>query len=307
MIYILETIAPVFLVILLGVFVRLMGFLPSDLAGLLNRLVYYLAIPALILNALLRAPFTALFDLTILAVTLVSVLTVFWAAVFLGRVLKAGRRQMGTFIQSSVHGNIGYIGFAIVFYYLGDEGFTRATIIAGFLILFQNFLSVMALQSFSGKKGGTSKLGMSFKTIVGNPVILATLAGITYNLSSLPVPETASRTLSIIAGMALPLALLVIGASLSFSLVKSQLRMVIASSCIKLAVLPATGLALFTSLGIATADFLPAFILLASPAATVTYVMAVEMDGSPDQATAAVSLSTLLSSFSYVAWLSVLA
>lgn len=306
MIHILQTIVPVFLVILLGAAVHRLGFLPSGLTGPLNRLVYYVAIPSMIFGALVDASFAAHFRPALLVTTLVPVVVVFAAALVIGWWLKIPRREMGTFLQTSFHGNLGYIGFAVAFYLLGDQGFTRASILAGFLMLVQNLLAVIGLQRFSERQNRKFDLGRSFKAVFGNPVILSTLAGIGYNLSGLALPVIAYRTLTIVAGMALPLALLVIGASLSFSLVRSRIRTVVASAALKLVVLPATGLALFKVFGVDMADFLPAFILLATPTATVSYVMAVELDGSPDQATAAVSMSTLLSSLSYVTWLSVL-
>ncbi len=306
MLHILQTIIPVFLVILLGVVIRRLGFLPSGLTGPLNRLVYYVAIPSMIFGALAEASFAAHFRAVILVATLVPLAVVFAAAILVGRGLKIPRREMGTFVQASFHGNLGYIGFAVAFYLLGDEGFTRASILAGFLMLVQNLLAVIGLQRFSERQRGGFGLGRSFKAVMGNSVILSTLAGISYNLSGLALPVIAHRTLTIVAGMALPLALLVIGASLSFNLMLSRVHAVFASAVLKLVVLPAAGLSLFKALGVNMAEFLPAFILLAAPTATVTYVMAGELEGSPDQATAAVSVSTLLSSLSYIAWLSVL-
>ncbi|MCF8063344.1 MAG: AEC family transporter [Deltaproteobacteria bacterium] len=306
MLHILETIVPVFLVILVGVMVRRFGFLPANMTVSLNRLVYYVAIPAMIFQALATASFSAQFRPEILVGTLVPVGSVFVAAIVIGRALSIPRDEMGTFIQSSVHGNLGYIGFAVAFYLLGEEGFTRASILAGFLMLLQNLLSVVGLQAFSGGSKGRSRLGTAVKTVGGNPVILSLLASVAFNLSGLPLPVIVGRTLKIVSGMALPMALLVIGASLSFGLVRNQLRYVLASAGLKLVVLPAAGLLLFRLMGIPEAGFLPGLILLAAPAATVSYVMAVELGGSPDQASAAVSMSTLLSSATYVVWLGLL-
>lgn len=306
MLHILETIVPVFLVILVGALVRRFGFLPGAVTVSLNRLVYYVAIPAMIFQALATASFSARFRPEILLGTLVPVGLLFAAAIGIGRLLSIPRVEMGTFIQSSFHGNLGYIGFAVAFYLLGEDGFTRASILAGFLMLLQNLLSVVGLQLFSERREGGARLGAAVKTVCGNPVILSLLASVAFNLSGLPLPVIAGRTLKIVSGMALPLALLVIGASLSFGLVRTQLRYVLPSALLKLGLLPAAGLLLFRLLGIPESGFLPGFILLAAPTATVSYVMAVEMGGSPNQASAAVSMSTLLSSATYVVWLGLL-
>jgi predicted permease len=103
--------------------------------------------------------------------------------------------------------------------------------------------------------------------------------------------------------MALPLALLVIGASLSLSLIRSYLGLALGSGFLKLLVLPLTGLLIYRWFGLPSEQFLPGLIFLASPTATVTYVMACEMGGSPEQASAAVSMNTLISSLTFVLWL----
>jgi predicted permease len=54
-------------------------------------------------------------------------------------------------------------------------------------------------------------------------------------------------------------------------------------------------------------NYLPALILLASPTATIAYVMAREMKGDVDFVIAAISTSTLLSAGTYLFWMTVIA
>jgi len=103
--------------------------------------------------------------------------------------------------------------------------------------------------------------------------------------------------------MALPLALLVIGTSLSFAQIRQQLGLTLYISAFKLILLPALGWTLFVLLHFYRAEYLPALILLASPTATVTYVMASEMGGDPDLATTAISITTLASAVTFTLWL----
>jgi predicted permease len=72
---------------------------------------------------------------------------------------------------------------------------------------------------------------------------------------------------------------------------------------IKIIALPLVGLVLFMSFGVETAELLPGLILLATPTATVAYVMAQEMEGDEAFVAAAISVSTLASAVTYIAWL----
>ena len=302
---IVSTIIPIFSVIILGWLARWKGFIQQEFLEPANRLVYYLAIPALIFRAISKASLKTQFDVMVLVITLFSAVVIFAFAWGMGFLLRLRLGQLGTFIQTTFHGNLGYIGLAIAFYLLGNEGFVRASIIAGFLIILQNFLSVISLQfnsdDISVKR---NKLYIVLK-ILGNPVILSALAGILFSLSGLKMPLVIDRSLHILGGLALPMALLIIGASLSFELMQLRILRVISSSLLKLILLPGIGFLLYRIFGIAVQDYLPALILLASPTATITYVMAREMGGDVDFAVAAISTSTLISSITFTLWINI--
>ena len=304
--HIINTIVPIFVVICIGVVLRRLEFLPPDLLAPLNRLVYYLAIPAMIFHKVASASWEAHFQLNLLAGTLIPAAAAFALAVGVGRVLSLRQGISGTFIQSSFHGNLGYIGLAVCFYALGDEGLTRASILAGFLMLIQNFLSVGALLLTGKPEQDRLSGGEVAAKIVLNPVILSAVAGIACSMSGLALPTLVSRSLNIISGLALPLALMVIGASLSFHLLRRYLGVALGAGVIKLMLLPGLGLGLAAFWGLDASLFAPALLLLAAPTATVTVVMAGEMGGAPDMASAAVALNTLLSAASYTLWLSVI-
>ena len=300
---VINTIIPVFAIILLGWILSWRRFIPSSLIAPLNRLVYYLAIPAMIFSGVAKSTFEAHFDLPLLICTLIPPLLVFAVALITGILCSLDRPHMGTFMQCSFHGNLGYIGLAVCYYLLGEKGFTSASILAGFLILCQNFLSVLGYQIFSSGMGNGGKTWFFIRKIGGNPVIWSALAGMCFSLFKIPIPETVNRGLRIISGMALPSALLVIGASLSFSLIKANLRLSLLAGLLKLTVLPAFGLAAYHLAGVEPALFLPGLILLSAPTATISYVMAGEMGGATDFASAAISTNTLLSALTFILWL----
>jgi len=300
---ILNTIVPIFAVILLGWLARRRGFLQPEFLGPANHLVYHLAIPAMIFRAVSGTTLAQRFDVRVLGITL-GAATIGFAAAWLGsRLLQVQPRRRGTFIQNSFHGNLGYVGLAVAYYYLGQEGLAAAGIIAGFLIILQNLLSVTVLQLYAPRSASVSDRRRIFLSVAGNPIILATILAILTLLLEIPVPAVLGRSLDILGGMALPMALLIIGASLSFELIRKNRAQVLATGLVKLGLLPALGYAAFRITGTSVSSYLPAMILLASPTATVTYVMAREMQGDAEFAVAAISASTLLSAVTFVFWL----
>jgi predicted permease len=298
------TILPIFVVIAVGWFAHAKAFMPATFTEPANRLVYYLAIPAMIFSAIAKAPFDEAFNPLVLGICL-SVMLVITAGAFLSAAwLKIRSGQAGTYIQSTFHGNLGYIGLAVVYYHLGTTGLGQAGVIAGFMMILQNLLAVVTLQlKASGGATTDHTLAATIRRIMLNPIILSALAGLLYSVSGAGLPAVIERSLAILSAMALPLALLLIGASLSLELLRHHWRLVCLASLFKLILLPACGLGLFMLAGLEAPAFQAGLILLAAPSATLTYVMAKEMEGSPELAVTAISTSTLLSALTLSVWL----
>jgi malate permease and related proteins len=307
MIDICNTIVPIFAVILLGLAAKRKGFLPPLFLGPANRLVYYIAIPAMIFRAVSRSSFHQRFNPDILFLAVASMTLALACSWVWGKALKLRKQGLGTFIQSATHCNIGYIAFAVSYYYLGDEGLATTGLYAGFIMILQNFYSVTALTLSSGK--AKSSLGQEGGRVIGqvlmNPTILSAGAGIVFSVFDISLPVVVSRTLDIIGGLGLPMALLIIGASLSFELMQPKLKAVISTTLIKLLLLPGVAYLLYRLAGYSGREILPILIMLCSPTATVAFVMAGEMGGDTDMAAAAISFCTICSPLTFLIWLNV--
>jgi predicted permease len=225
------------------------------------------------------------------------------AAYLLARVIRLAPGRTATFVQTSFHGNLGYVGLAVVFYTLGPEGRGAASVLAGFLILFQN---VMSIGMFTFVAAGDQKVDLkAVGKFLGNPIILATLLGLFSSAAGVRIPHFLDRSFVIVGDMALPLALLIIGGSLTAAPGR-RIQLVAFSTIFKLLLLPLTGFLLFRAMGVSPTQAETAVILLASPSATVTYVMASEMGGEPELAAAAVTISTIISIITYTIWIAVM-
>lgn len=303
--HIITTILPIFIVIFLGFLLKHRGMISQSFVAQANRLVYSIAIPAMLFSAISKSSFTTQVDIIVVVVTLSVIFLTGLVAWMAALVLIDNHQTRGSFIQTSFQGNLGYVGFAIAFYYLGDDSFAATAIIGGFLMIFHNLMAVGFLTYYGQGNSSGSRLVDSLQKSIKNPVILSALAGMLFSLLEIPIPLIIHRALDILKGMALPTALLIIGASLSFEQLRPRLPQVIIASLMKTMVAPAIGFSLFTLLALSPTLYLPGLILLSAPTATVTYILSSQMGGDPDFAAAAISFSTLLSSVTYVFWLGV--
>lgn len=303
---ILKTIIPIFAVIVFGAIAKKRRLISTDFFKPANRLAYYFAIPAMILKAVAESDFREQFNIYLLLGTILPLVIVFLSSWILFASLQIEKRTLGTLVESTFHGNVGYIGFAVVFYYLGPGGFAIAGILSGFMMILHNLFAVIVLQLSNGqpgKKGGSFSLVLK---IMGNPIIVSALAGILLSLFQISLPEIVDRTLTILGNLALPLALIVIGASLSFQIQIKQVPLLLAACLFKLLIIPLLGLGLYSCFDISPSEFLPGLILLTSPVATVVYILASEMRGDQRFAVNVISLSTALSAITISLWLGIL-
>jgi len=295
-------ILPLFILMGLGVLARRLGYLTKETIPVLNRLTYYMAIPVMIFLEVSRSDFAKDFHLPTVTVASISIPIAAFFAYLMARMAGLKGAIRGSLIQCSIHGNLGYLGLAVSFYVMGSDGLIKASIFAGFLIIVQNVISVVSLSYFSGKREGERRFGRLFKEVGLNPIIIAALSGIVFSLLKIPMPAFLKESMQLLGKMALPLALLVIGASLTLNLFGEHLTQGLLVVCIKLMVLPFLGYVLLKWVSASSHDLLASIILLSSPTATVTYVMAWEMGGDPKFTAASISSCTALSIISYSFW-----
>jgi len=295
---VIETIAPIFIIILLGYLMRRYGFLPAPFAQEANRLTFLFTLPVLIFTGIIKSQMGDVTLSHILTVILPTA-AVFPAACALGIAIRLRKGRLGSFVQSTFHGNVSYIGLAVLFYMLGDEGLKRGSILVGFLILLNNALAIAVLSWTSGRHRNMLK---AVASVLKTPLIIATFAGMAVIYFRVPMPGVLMKTMAILANVALPVALVLIGASISIGTIKNSFGISLLSSALKLAALPYLAVLCAHVLPVPVRDLLPAVLLLATPTATSSFIMAHEMGGDPDLASGAVTMSTLLSPVAFVLW-----
>jgi len=294
-----NTILPIFSIILLGYLLKVKQVLQPSFARPANQIVYYVAIPAMFLNTISKAPFRTDFNLTAVLCLLGALIILTLVSLAVVQIMKVKEGRRGTFLQSCFHGNIGYLSYAVAYYTLGESHFAQTAILSSFLIVGQNFLAVWVLTAFSQQPACGRQRWILLKYIGQNPIILTVIIGVIWALLELPVPRSVRQILEMLSGMAFPTALLLIGASLSFGALRSMGKEIASIGVLKLIAMPLSGYLLMATAQVPHELVVPGIILLATPPATVTYVMATELGGDPELAATSVSVLTLVSAFTY--------
>lgn len=298
------SIVPIFAVIVLGVWGARRGFFPPEFIEPANRLAYSLAIPALIFRAVANAPIAVAFQPRPALVALLAQVGTWGLAVAVSGLLFRNRAEAkgerASFIHGSVHGNQAYVGLAVVYFALGESGLNTVALVAAVIIIGQNLLAVVSLTRWGS---GQSQAVSPVKAVVSNPIILMSAAGLAFSFTGWQLPGVVDRTLDILGGLGLPLALLIIGATLSEGRVGGHWLELSIMAAFKLAIMPGIGWGLLWMAGLQGLPATVTVILLASPFATISVIMADQLGGDARLSSEAVTLTHALSAVTYTLWL----
>ena len=290
--------APVFLILAVGVAARQVGLLDEGGAGGLNKLVAQVALPALLLLKVGTASLEESFSPLVVGVTTALVLATTVLALLLGRIWRLPNAQMGVLAQAAQRGNLAYVAFPVILAAGGEAALRATAVTAAVLIPVMNLLAVWALEQY---RGGPRRRGTVLRVLV-NPLVASALAGLGLAAAGWQPWRWLAATLEILADFALPAALLALGSQLTLGRWRGVARPLAAAVALKLMVQPAGGLWLLVTLGATPGEVLVGVLLLAAPSAVASYPVAVELGGDRDLAAAAVVLSTVGALLTYVAW-----
>jgi len=302
--YIINTLAPVFLVIAVGVGLRKAGFFSSEFVSSLNRLVYWVGLPCLLFYKTAGATYDYAAAGNTFLVVLAGTVGCIAAGYIAAFLMRLRGMNAGALVQGTFRGNLVYVGLSVIIYsFSNSSGFdaakmeTIAVVVLALMIPIYNISAVVILLA------GQHRLdryvpGKILGQIITNPLILACVSGIIYSAIFSQLPMAVDRFCSAIGQMSLPLALLSIGATLAEGKISSRLIPALTASVIKLAVAPLVGLLVASLLSLGAGEMRIALILLACPTAVASYVMADQFGTAGRLAATIVVLTTILSMLS---------
>jgi len=212
------------------------------------------------------------------------------------------RRKCGSMVQGIFRSNYIILGIPIVANMFGEEHMASASALVPISIIVFNFLAVMVLSYFSREKDVNAFSWDMVKNIITNPLIIASLIGVIYEMLPVKLPNILYKPISDLASIATPLALLTVGGQFEFKTVISNKKELSIAVIGRLIVVPLIFLSIAIMLGYKGADLAPLIVLFGGPTAVSSYVMAKDMDCDSDLAAQIIIFTTLFSMASLFGW-----
>ena len=133
---------PIFILVFLGIVLKNLNILSEDFADKASKLVYMVALPALLFFSLAQTDIQEIFVGKVIILAGVVTFLVFILASLIAPYAVQQKRDIGVFVQGAFRGNLAIIGLAFCELAYGDLGVAKASILISLLTLFYNILSI---------------------------------------------------------------------------------------------------------------------------------------------------------------------
>lgn len=298
-----NVVLPIFLCILLGYFLRRIRMVDTPSLNVMNKLCFKVFLPIYLFNNIATTNLAAAFNGKLLATAYLGVTAQFILLMLLIPRLEKENPRRGVLIQAMFRSNFALFGLPLALSLCGTEKVGPTSILVGFTVPLFNILAVVSLESFRGGKPSIKKMA---KGIATNPLIIASLLGIAFNLLDFTLPGAVQKSVNDLGGVATPLSLVALGGSFTVSKVKEYKKQLTIGVLGRLVFSPLIMVSAGILLGFRNELLIPLLIMSGAPTAVSSFPMAQQMDGDGELAAGLVVFTSALAILSMFLWIFVL-
>ena len=303
-IYSINVTMPIFLVMVIGYILKQIGMLNDNFVTVANKFNFKVTLPFMLFKDIAGVDIKAVFDIKyVLFCAIVSTIC-FWVVWGTAKLLVRDKTIRGAFVQSSFRGSAAVMGLAFIQNIYGSSAMGPLMIVSA--VPLYNIFSVIVLTFEANDSTGIdkkAKIRQAGINICKNPIILSILAGLIVGLLGIQFPTLVNKTVSNVAQMATPLALITIGAGFEGRKALAKIAPTMAASMIKLVLQPLVFLPVAAWMGFSGEKRIAILIMLASPTTPSCYIMAKSMNNDEVLTASVIVTTTLMAAFTLTGWI----
>lgn len=303
-IYSINVTMPIFLVMVIGYILKQIGMLNDNFVTVANKFNFKVTLPFMLFKDIAGVDIKAVFDIKyVLFCAIVSTIC-FWVVWGTAKLLVRDKTIRGAFVQSSFRGSAAVMGLAFIQNIYGSSAMGPLMIVSA--VPLYNIFSVIVLTFEANDSTGIdkkAKIRQAGINICKNPIILSILAGLIVGLLGIQFPTLVNKTVSNVAQMATPLALITIGAGFEGRKALAKIAPTMAASMIKLVLQPLVFLPVAACMGFSGEKMIAILIMLASPTTPSCYIMAKSMNNDEVLTASVIVTTTLMAAFTLTGWI----
>lgn len=304
----LNTLIPVFALIVLGLASRHAGLFKGEAVGVLNAFILYICLPPLFFWSTASVDIRHIINLRFIGVICASAWICGLIAWFVMAKVRPDSDSAGRLLVSlcTLNPNTIYIGIPLFTLLFGSNG-TTPVIVASlcFNILFMGLSMTVLDHLTSSSKRSLGQL--LIQLLVKNPLFVPPMIGTLWSLLGLPTPQALGSTMSLLAQATAPVALFTMGLTLYGQKVRGNIAMLSGFALMKLLLHPALALLLGYFVLPLSSDMLKAALMTcALPTAAMVSLFALRYDREVQTISSITVITTVLAIFSLSIWIALL-
>lgn len=307
-IYSINVTVPIFLVMVLGYFLKRYGMLTDEFAAAANKFNFKVTLPVMLVRDIAAVDIRNVFDGRYVLFCALASTICFWVIWGLTKIFLKEKSMRGAFVQASFRSSAAVMGLAFINNIYGESAMGPLMIIGA--VPLYNIFSVVVLTFESSEADQNVQFGAKMRqaviNILKNPIIVAIFIGLLIGYSGIALPVIAQKTLNSVAQMATPLALVVIGVSFKGRAAIAKLKPALWATMTKLVFQPLVFIPIAISMGFTGEKLIGILIMLAAPTTPSCYIMAKNMGNDGELTASVVVLTTLLAAFTLTGWIFIL-
>lgn len=289
-----NTVLPIFLLIVLGIFLKRIGLLGKDLVKSGTSLVYNCVLPVSLFRSVSTSDFKTMTNVRFILLVVCVTLGWFLLMWLLSLILCPAKEKRGVFVHGAFRSNYVYVGMPITQSILSKSVVPCTALIVTFIMPIYNMLGVLIL-TFYGQKGERPSVKKILVDIIKNPLTLGVLVALPFSFFRITIPEPVGEAMDMLGKIASPLSLLFIGASIRYKGFLENLWLSMKAAILKVVLQPLLVVPLAIALNFSAEEVVAAYVLVAVPSAMNTYVMAKKMEMDEELATGIIGATLVLS------------
>lgn len=299
----LQVVGPLFLLMAIGAILKRIKLLDDKTVSQMSSVTFKFFLSAQTFNNIYGCNIVETWNGKEVLINVLLMIANFILAIIIARNLSKDDRKYASLTQGMFQNSYITFGVPMVSAAYGSNSVGMVSLMSALIVPIKNVLVVGHMSTVCNKKKNAKDLMLN---VMKNPFFLGGFLGFAINLAGIQLPVIIEDTVTNLAKAATPMALLLLGASISLNSLKEYRVELIWGVLMKMLFIPGVLIIAAVILKLRGPSLLSTLIMLAAPSATSAHIMAKEMGADSELARQMTVLTSTLSSLTLFMFIFVL-
>ena len=295
----LRVVLPMMILMLIGVTVRVKGYITRPAMKQYDKLIFILFMPILMFKNIYEMDFSQGFAVREMIFAGICLMLNFAFSLTFPKLLTKDGNKSSVVGQAVVRGNYILFGVAVSEALYGEGNIGAVIMLSVLVIPLINIFSAVILEL---NRSGQAKLGGLFLAILKNPMIIGAIFAFVFKGFGLPIPAPVWSVIRSVANSTTTISFISLGVGLDMAEAIADRRLLLWGVFLRMIVVPMVFMPLAVAFGFRGQSLCAMMIIFAAPSAVASYPMAVAMGADGQLAGQLVCVTTIISVLTIFLW-----